>query len=464
MTAKERVKGRKIGIVGMARSGMAAARLIRNLGGTPFVTDTKTVEQLTQEIADLEALRIDHEFGGHTDRILESDFVIISPGVPLTAPIVQKIQQAGIPIFSEIELASWYCRAPIVAITGSNGKTTTTTLVGEILGAAGLAAVVCGNIGYPFSDAVINIPENGVAVLEVSSFQLELIEEFRPHIAMILNLTPDHLDRYEDFAGYCKAKYRIAENMQDNDWLILNADDHVISQNGIKTKAQKIHFSITRTLPAGVFQRGETLVGSVGSEKTPIIDVKDIRIPGPHNLQNAAAAALAALLLGVEPRIIGESLRIFPGVEHRMEAVDTVAGIRFINDSKATNVDSVCYALRSVDAPVVLIAGGREKGGSYAPIIDVGKGKIKEIVLIGEGRENMFEALGKSFPVQFASSMEEAVTTAFGAASPGEIVMLSPACASFDMFRNYEHRGEIFKKAVAKLKTEKPDMAENSTR
>ena len=298
----------------------------------------------------------------------------------------------------------------------------------------------------------------------MSSFQLELIEEFRPHIAMILNLTPDHLDRYEDFAGYCKTKYRIAENMQSNDWLILNGDDHVIAQNNIRTKAQKIDFSVARTLSTGVFQRGETLVGSVGDIKAPIIDAKDIRIPGPHNLQNAAAASLAALLLGVEPKSIAATLREFPGVEHRMEAVDTITEIRFINDSKATNVDSVCYALRSIDAPVVLIAGGREKGTSFDPIIEAGKGRIKEIVLIGEAREKMFDALGKSFPVQFASSMEEAVNVAFEAASPGEIVMLSPACASFDMFRNFEHRGEVFKKAVAKLKTEKHDLAENSTR
>jgi UDP-N-acetylmuramoylalanine--D-glutamate ligase len=453
MTTKERIKGRKIGIIGMARSGLAAARLIHLHGGIPFVSDVKSAEKLDSELALLKGLGAAFETGGHTERLLESDFIIVSPGVPRTIPIMEKIADAGIPVFSEVELASWFCRGRIIAITGSNGKTTTTSLTGAILSTAGITNIVCGNIGRPFAEVVMDIPPDGYAVLEISNFQLETIEEFTPYIAMILNLTPDHLDRYDDFDGYKKAKYRITENQSSNDYLILNADDTVIDKNHIESKARKIYFSTARALPTGVCQRGRTLVGMVGGNEYEIIEVDKIRIPGPHNRQNAAAAALAGLLLGIPPAAIAETLRTFPGVPHRMEDAGLVAGIRFVNDSKATNVDSVCFALRSIDTPVCLIAGGRDKGGSYQPIVDYGKGKIKEIVLIGEAREKIFNALGKEFPIEFAESMEEAVRKAFNAASPGETVLLSPACSSFDMFDNFEHRGEVFKKMVASLRS-----------
>ncbi|UCD16980.1 MAG: UDP-N-acetylmuramoyl-L-alanine--D-glutamate ligase, partial [Candidatus Zixiibacteriota bacterium] len=298
--------------------------------------------------------------------------------------------------------------------------------------------------------------------VEVSSFQLELVEEFRPHIALILNLTPDHLDRYGDFDGYKRAKYRITDNQLVTDYLVLNADDAVLSGNHISTNAEKVQFSVTRALPTGVFKRGGTLVGIAGKKENNIIDAADICIPGPHNLQNAAAASLAGLLLGVNPESIAATLRTFPGVEHRMEDAGTIAGIRFINDSKATNVDSVCYALRSLDTPVCLIAGGREKGTSFDPIIRYGKRKIKEIILIGEARDKMFEVLGKEFPVQFADNMEDAVRRAFASASPGDTVLLSPACASFDMFDNYEHRGKVFKKAVRLLHNNKQNKKEKA--
>lgn len=452
MTIKDRVKGRRIGIVGMARSGVAAAKLAKRLGGMPFVSDVKPADKLEAQIHELKTFGIEFETGGHTDRLLNSDFVIVSPGIPQETEIVQKIVEAGIPIFSEIEFASWFCKGKIIAITGSNGKTTTTTLIGAILDEAGFKNKVCGNIGYPFSDAVLDIPEDGYAVLEVSNFQLELIEEFRPFIAMILNITPDHLDRYENFDGYKKAKYRITENQQPTDYLILNADDPVIEKNHIGSKANKIFFSTSRTLPTGVFQRGKSLVGIVRDKETEIIDTGSIRIPGPHNLQNSAASALAALLAGVALEPIRDALRQFPGVEHRLEEAGTIAGIRFVNDSKATNVDSVCFALRSFNAPIILIAGGRDKGGSYDPIIKYGRGKIKELILLGEAREKMFASLGKAFPVQFAEDMDEAVGKAFTSAVPGEVVLLSPACSSFDMFDNFEHRGREFKRAVQALK------------
>ncbi len=453
MSAQEKVHNRKVGIIGMARSGLAAAKLVLQSGGMPFVSDNGSREALATSLAQLEELGIAYECGGHTDRLLESDFCILSPGVPQTIPMVQKIKEKGIPIFSEIELASWFCRGKILAVTGSNGKTTTTTLAGEMLKEGGIPVEVCGNIGYPFSDAAPKVPENGFAVVEASSFQLELIESFKPHIAMILNLTPDHLDRYLDFEDYKAAKYRIADNMSVTDHLILNAGDPETDVNKIKTDATLDYFAAHRPLPAGVFKRGESLVGSVGGKEFKIIDIAGIRIPGPHNLQNSAAAALAAILAGVSPEKIAAVLEKFPGVEHRLEDVGTVAGIKFINDSKATNVDSVCYALLSMKTPVVLIAGGRDKGGAYDPLIEKGRGKIKEIILIGEAREKIFRALGKTFAVEFAESMEAAVQKAFTAASPGDTVLLSPACSSFDMFDNYEHRGKTFKEIVARMRS-----------
>ncbi len=451
MTTKDRVKNRKIGVIGMARSGMAAARLIRKMGGIPFVSDIKPAEQLTEQIHELKTFGIEYEVGGHSDRVLESAFIILSPGIPQNVDIIKRVREKGIPVFSEIELASWFCKGEIIAITGSNGKTTTTSLMGAILSEAGIENKVCGNIGDPFSDAVLDISHDGIAVVEVSNFQLELIEEFSPRISMILNITPDHLDRYEGFEDYKKAKYRIAENQGDEDYLILNADDIVIEKNHINTNARKIHFSASRELPAGVFKRGESLVGLVGGNEFELININEIRIPGPHNLQNSAAASLAGLLIGLTPDIIAWALRKFPGVEHRLEDVATVAGIRFVNDSKATNVDSVCYALKSFDLPITLIAGGRDKGGDFDPIIECGKGKIKEIILLGEAKEKMFESLGRAYPIQFASDMKDAVKRAFDTASPGEMVLLSPACASFDMYLSFEERGKDYKNEVNAL-------------
>jgi len=452
MTMLEKVKGRSIGIIGMARSGVAVARLIKSRGGIPLVSDLKAADKLVHEINELKTFDIQFETGGHSERLLRSDFIIPSPGVPNDSEIMKKVTDMGIPLFSEIEVASWFCRGRIIAVTGSNGKTTTTSLIGAILETAGRNHVVCGNIGRAFSAAVDEVPEDGYAVVEVSSFQLEYIMDFKPHIALILNITPDHLDRYENFNAYKEAKYRITENQAPEDFLVINADDQVCSQDDLKTDARIIRFSIIREMPVGVFKRGETLIGIVDKKEYDIIRTKDIRIPGPHNLQNAAAASLAALLLGIEPEVMAETLRQFPGVEHRLEEVAILAGIRFVNDSKATNVDAVCYALKSFDSPICLIAGGRDKGGDFEPMIECGRKNIKEIILLGEARHKMFEAMGKIFPTQFAESMDDAVRKAFAAASPGEVVLLSPACASFDMYENYEHRGRDFKRAVMALR------------
>jgi len=455
MKNEERIKGRKIGIIGMARSGVAAAQLAKRLGAEPFVSDSAPEAKLVEATAVLRSSNIPFETSGHTNRLQKCDYLIVSPGVPSSIPIIQEAERAGIPIFSEIELASWVCQGKICAITGSNGKTTTTTLIGEILNAGGVKAVVCGNIGKPFADVADKISAAEVAIVEVSSFQLERIEQFRPKVALILNVTPDHLDRYENFEHYRKTKYRISENQQPEDVLILNSEDAETHAEDIKTKAEKRFFTtgLDRTAHAYV-EQSQVVLKSNGAADS-ILLTSEILIPGPHNLQNALAAICAADFFGVGPKAMAGVLRNFRGVEHRLEPAGRVAGITFVNDSKATNVDSVCWALKSFDRPLYLIAGGRHKGSSYEPIALHGKGKIKGIVAIGEAKEIIFDDLGHHFPVQFADTLEDAVQTAFELAIPGDIVLLSPGCASFDMFDNFEHRGQVFKKAVASLKNGK---------
>lgn len=452
MTLSDKIQGRKVGIVGMARSGVAAAFLIRTTGGQPFVSDSAPAEKLGEHIRQLKLAAIPYETGGHSDKLLACDFLVLSPGVPLRIDILNRARDKGIPLFSEIELASWVCQGGIVAITGSNGKTTTTTLTGEILRAGGLDATVCGNIGLPFSEVAPDIPHDGLAVVEVSTFQLETIETFHPETAAILNLSPDHLDRHGSFEAYVKLKYRVAENQTDEDYLVLNQDDPILSTETINPNTTSVWFSTTQAVPLGAFVRDGYLWGIFETEPKRIIAVDDIRIPGPHNLQNAAAAVAIGMRYEVPPEAMAGVLRTFAGVEHRMEPAGKVAGVSFINDSKATNVDSVCYALRSVRTPLYLIAGGRDKGASYEPLIKYGADRIKGIIAIGEAKEKIFDELGKAFPVEMVDTLEQAVHRAFSLAHPGETVLLSPACASFDMFDNFEQRGRVFKKIVAGLK------------
>jgi UDP-N-acetylmuramoylalanine--D-glutamate ligase len=452
MTLKERIRSRKVGIVGMARSGLAAALLADKFGGKPFVSDAGSADNLSDAIARLTQNNILFEIGDHTDALLASDYLVISPGVPLTIPILKKAAAKGIPIFSEVEFASWFCKAPIIAITGSNGKTTTTTLVGAMFTAAGFDTVVCGNIGLPFTEVVSKVTESSVVVLEISSYQLESISEFRPHVAAILNITPDHLDRHGSIEAYARAKYRIAENQNSSDFLLLNLDDAITNPNDITTNASKLFFSTTKATSSGAYVKDGRLFYYRGGVAAPVVRKEEIIIRGPHNLQNSAAAVAIAGLFNIDADPLARVLRTFPGVEHRLEDAGKIAGVQFVNDSKATNVDSVCWALRSIETPLYLILGGRDKGATYRPLISLGQGKVKGIIAIGEAREKIFAELGKSYPTQFASSLEEAVRMAFDQAHAGETVLLSPGCASFDMFDNYEHRGRVFKDTVNGLK------------
>ncbi len=444
----------------MARSGIAAALMAEKLGAEVFVSDAGDSDRLKPQTERLTAAGIEFETGSHSERILASDYVIISPGIPLSVPIAQSLLKRSIPVFSELEFASWACRGSIVAVTGSNGKTTTTTLIGELFKAAGYDTFVCGNIGRPFAEVAPLVPENGIAVVEVSTYQLETIEDFKPHVALLLNLTPDHLDRHGSFEAYKEMKYRITENQADVDHFIINHDDPETMAADINTDAIRSGFSAVGKQDALTFVEDGWLWAVIGGRDIRVVAVSEMGIEGQHNLQNAAAAVAAGIPYGIAPEVMAGALKEFAGVEHRLEKVGRVAGINFVNDSKATNVESTVVALRAVASPVHLILGGRDKGSPYGPIGKAGRNHVRSVVAIGEARDKVFDALGKTFPTQFAESMEQAVNMCFQTARPGETVLLSPACASFDMFDSFEHRGQAFKEAVAALTR---DRKENGT-
>jgi UDP-N-acetylmuramoylalanine--D-glutamate ligase len=378
--------------------------------------------------------------------------MVLSPGVPNNSEIVKTAIERKIRIVSELDVASWYCPSPIVAVTGTNGKTTTTRLIGRIFEDAKRDCFVAGNIRPAFSSVVEKMNEKSIAVLEVSSFQLDWIERFRPAVAVILNITPDHLDRYENVMGkYVISKARIFENQRDKDVLIFNVDDEWTEKTITSAKCRKIGFSLKETLAEGAFIEEGTLITKLNGLKKEIIPIKEISIKGPHNLMNAMASALVAQVLGIGVAEIRATLRNFKGVEHRLEFVREVNGVKYINDSKATNVDSVWYALQSFDCPLVLILGGRDKGNDYSRLFELVKKNVRAVVAIGESAEKVEKAFRPFVPIRRAVSIEEAINSARQLAQFGDSVLLSPACASFDWFKNYEHRGNMFKEIVNKL-------------
>jgi UDP-N-acetylmuramoylalanine--D-glutamate ligase len=449
---KDRILGKRISVLGMARSGVSCAKLLKKIGAEVFVSDIKGKELLTLKINQLKELGIDFETGGHTPKaILGKDFMVVSPGIPLDIPIVNQAENLGIPVFSEIEVAFWLTDAKIIGITGSNGKTTTVTLVGEILKEDKRECRVGGNIGIPFSDIVEKVSSEGILVLELSSFQLERTEEFKPYISSVLNITPDHLDRHLDLRSYMEAKQRILENQTVDDFAVLNADDENSFKLASYGKCKKTFFSIQKELEQGAFIRKGNLVLRINDKESEIIEASEIGIKGPHNLSNASAACAICGILGVTSQSMRKALRDFKGVEHRLEQVATISGVSFVNDSKATNVESVWYALQSVSPPIILIAGGKDKGGDFSKLRELVQKNVKALILIGEAEEKLKAALGDLVPTFHSDSLEEAVGLTFTKASPKDTVLLSPGCASFDMFKDYEHRGEVFKSSVRNL-------------
>jgi len=449
------VKGRRVTIIGAARSGLAAAKLLRDNGAVVFVSDSGSEEKLASAMADLKELNVEFEIGEHSTRVFSCELIVVSPGVPSTAPVLRDAERRRIDIISELELASWFCPAPIAAITGTNGKTTTTTLTGRILHDARRHHVVAGNIGTSFSSVVDTLNESSVAVLEVSSFQLDGIKTFHPRVSVLLNITPDHLDRYGGSMDlYVTSKCRVFENQTKEDYLIYNYDDEVVrrcARERASTQTRIVPFGIHRDFQDGAYVRDDHLVTSLEGIDTTLIPTEEISIKGVHNLYNAMASALTAELLGVSIPSIRATLKNFKGVEHRLEFVRTLDGITYINDSKATNVDSVWYALQAYKNPLVLLVGGRDKGNDYGRLVPLVESHVRAIVAIGESADKVVSAFKDHARVQKASSMAEAVALARSLAVGGDIVMLSPACASFDWFENYEHRGRVFKQLVHEL-------------
>ncbi len=447
------VHDKRVAVVGLGRSGAAAARLLSVRGAQVVVTDDKPADRVGGFLQAAKALPgVQLALGGiSAEAVLNADLVVVSPGVPIDHDLLRQAREKGVKVIGEMELAFGYCPAPIVAITGTNGKTTTTTWLARMLEDAGFRAVACGNIGRAFSEAVFDLAREDWAVLEVSSFQLEAVREFKPKLAAVLNVTPDHLDRHGSMQAYAEMKARVFANQDAEDAVVLNASDKFTPALSGMARARKYLFGFPKegrvNGTPGCFIAGDALE-LMGARLIPL---SEIGIPGPHNQENAAAAALLAHLCGVPSASIATTLNAFRGVEHRIEFCGEAGGVRFVNDSKGTNVDSVEKALQSFPAPIVLILGGRDKKGDFTRLLPLIRERVSRVMAIGEARPQIVEQLASEVPVVEAATLEEAVAGAFAAAQPRGTVLLSPGCASFDMFRDYEDRGRRFKAIVTEL-------------
>ena len=450
------ITNKHIVVAGAARSGIAAARLLKQRGASVFVTDAGPIAAHFKE--SLAEAGILFEEKGHSVKAEKGDFLVISPGIPSDSDIAKAYINNGKSIYYEIEMATWFNENQMIAVTGSNGKTTVVNWLNDIWDAAGRPHELAGNIGTAFSDVVSAADAKADILLEVSSFQLDHIDTFRPKVSMILNITPDHLNRYDnDFEKYAKAKFRIAENQTKDDWFIYDADDPVLNEfsktlSERDTSPRQLAFSISKEVNEGLFLKDGELILTLNQKRETLMEMNDVGLPGKHNLKNGMAAALAARACEISNDDISESLKRFEGVEHRLELVRVINGVSYINDSKATNINAVWYALDSFNMPIVLILGGRDKGNNYCELQSQLVEKVHTIVAIGEAREAIKSQLNNVVPdILEANSLEEAVLISKKKAKRGEIVLLSPACSSFDMFENYEHRGETFKSFVNQL-------------
>lgn len=441
-------RNQQVIVVGAGLSGQALVRFMIDRGAAVTLTDLRSLEQLGG-LPGLAGLPVRYNLGGHDlDLFEQADLVAISPGVPLTGAPLQRALSCGIPVLGEVELASREIAAPIIAVTGTNGKSTTTSLIGEVLQAWGKKVFVGGNLGTPLVAAVGRDYE--VVVVELSSFQLETIATFHPQIAVLLNLSPDHLDRYPDLASYYAAKGNQFRNMKATDYAVLNADDPEVCRLSAEISATRIWFSAAGKKVAGLIRDGDSLVWNWSGQQK-IFSLSLLQLSGEHNVENAMAALIPALLLECPAEIAWNAICHFGGLEHRMQLVRTLAGVAWYNDSKGTNVGSVLKSLAGLNYPVTLIAGGKDKGGDYAPLRPLLKRVVKDLILIGEAREKMKAAFAGCCEIVCAESLDEAVATAYRLTGAGGTVLLSPACSSFDMFDNYEHRGDSFVRLVKAL-------------
>jgi UDP-N-acetylmuramoylalanine--D-glutamate ligase len=450
-----KLEGKKVLVLGAARSGIACARFLVARGATVALNDSKPIETWNADALALKDQGVGCIPGDVPSWLLDNiDLLVISPGVPVKSIPVRYAERAGAEIIGEVELAARFLKGRIVAITGSNGKTTTTALIGELLKDAGLPVQVGGNIGTPLITLVETATDDSWTVVELSSYQLETIKEFRPTVAMVLNVTPNHMDRYEAFTDYAAAKHRIFMNQGPGDVAILNADDEVVSSWAGSLRAHVVTFSVRRELEDGLFLRQRQLISRTREGERVLMMSDEMKLRGLHNVENVLAALSAGLACGASPESMRKTVSRFQPVEHRLELVAEIQQVKFYNDSKATSVDATVKALeafRDDAGKVVLILGGRGKKTPYAPLAKLIREQVRQIILIGEDADTIATELGGYAPMQRAVDMKNAVERSFQSAQPGDIVLLAPACASFDMFESFEHRGKVFKSEVQSL-------------
>ncbi len=443
----------KVAILGLGKSGEGAARLANYLGANVIVSDNNTNDQIKNMSKDLELIGIEVELGQHTKKILNADLWIISPGISQEEQIFHKAKSNGIPIISEIEFASWYTTNPIISVTGSNGKTTTVNLIFQMCNFKPMNPILVGNIGTSFSSVILddlkNKPNNRLYILEVSSFQMEAIVHFKPYISLLLNITPDHLDRYPSMNEYANAKLNMIKNQTDKDHIVYNIDDEILKKRIDANQSNSQGFSIA--------ENGQTIFyiknSNICKNNSELICIEELNLPGKHNLANSLAAATVASLMGARDTQISKVLKTFTGVEHRLEFVSSVSGVSYYNDSKATNLESVKVAINSFENKIYLILGGKDKGGDFEELIPLLKEKVKNVIIFGEASEKISLALRDAVRLKQVKNLKDAVEFCHLEATPGDTVLLSPGCASFDQFANYEERGQIFKEFVNNIAT-----------
>lgn len=446
------LKDKKALVVGLGASGKESAAFLLDRGAKVSVSEASAFKDISSDkLAWVEENRIPLEAGGHNmQTFLAAGLIVVSPGVPLEIEPLQAAQRAGIPVIGEIELAARFIDTPVIAVTGTNGKSTTTKLIGHILAHAGKKVFVGGNIGRPLIGYAGQKQDRDFVVAEISSFQLDTTEFFRPWLGLLLNITEDHLDRYPSFNAYALSKFKIFANQTAGDFAVINGDDPVVMQYVSKIPSHILTFS-HKPHREGAYPEGNRLLCRLDQEARETYSLEKVKLAGEHNLENIMAAVLAARVCVCAPSAIQEALETFEGLHHRTEFVCEIGGVSFYDDSKGTNVGSVVKSLAGVDRPVILIAGGRDKGGSYAVLEDPVRNKVKALILIGEAGEKIHQALGHLTRTMEAGTLPEAVRLAYAESAPGDVVLLSPACASFDMFRSYAERGDIFQEAARAL-------------
>ncbi|MFQ5776461.1 MAG: UDP-N-acetylmuramoyl-L-alanine--D-glutamate ligase [Terriglobia bacterium] len=448
--------GKKVLVVGLARTGAAAARFLAMRGARVTVSELRTEGDVAQKAGALRELGVAIECGGHgEERFLAADLIVLSPGVPLTLPVLARAREKGIEIISELELAWRFLRGPVVAVTGSNGKTTTVSLLGKIFADAGRPVQVGGNIGTPLVSLVDTARDDTVNVVEVSSFQLEAITSFRPRVAALLNLTPDHLDRHAAMSDYVAAKARLFGYQQGGDFAIFNADDRYATELAPEVRAQRFWFSRRRRLDVGSFLEDGWVVFAHTSNHERILPRGEIRLKGQHNLENVLAAVCAARLLDVPPEKIRTATAGFEGVEHRLEFVAEIGRVLYYNDSKATNVDAAVKAVGAFPGNLIVILGGKDKGADFRPLQASLRQRARHVLVIGAARDKIAAQLADDIPLELLETLPEAVARAATLGVPGDTVLLAPACASFDQFESFEHRGRVFKQEVRRQAVER---------